>query len=102
MKPIIYTGSHCQNSINNREAFSKINDLLLDKKNPYYDIFNEEKLFLDDTNGFLSIIQSSGLYNFSEKICEGIYEYILENVGFDGETFVYIGDGYIRKVNYNL
>ena len=40
----------------NKESFSKLNDLLFDEDlNPYFDLFNEEQLYLDDMNNFIGI-----------------------------------------------
>lgn len=96
--PVIKTGSGV--SKHNRSQFDKINDLLLDKDNPCFELFNEETLFLDSTDGFISIVQSDEDCITKEE-AELIADYLFKNILFDGETFIYIGDCYIEKTYYN-
>jgi len=92
-KILIKTGSHYSNKEWNRQQFSKINKVLFnEEENPFYKFFNEERLFLDDTNGFISIAAHSyDDYNFC-RIAKKLAKYLLDNIAFDGPSNIYIGN----------
>lgn len=74
----IKTGSHVSNKEHNREQYEVVKNILFDKSNPHRNLFEEEELFLDDTNGLISIIE----YTYSDidrEAAKEIYEYLKSN-----------------------
>jgi hypothetical protein len=88
-KILIKTGSH-SNTEWNKAQRKRINDILFDEKNPFYKVFDEERLYLDDTNGFISLVQTN--YEDFSKRAPRIAKYILQHVEFDGPSYIYVGD----------
>lgn len=93
----IYTGSHYLNKERNRQAFKELNTLLLSNKNPHQELFQTEELFLDDTDGFISIIPScrEAFYSKENKVTykdlRELAWFIFDNVNCDEDLYVYIG-----------
>ena len=88
----ILTGSCTSNRRHNLEQFSKINDLLLSKNNPLYKKFNEEHFYLDDCDGFISIVKSS--YHFKDLSSiqfNKLKSYLEEFIKLDGGGFLFVG-----------
>ena len=95
----IFTGSHYMNSERNKEAFNLLNEKLLSTDNPYYDLFNSERLYLDDTNGFISIQSNNSqneLYDFGVK---GLANYIKSLLKYP--VPIYIGGYYFESNRIN-
>tara|TARA_R110000868_G_scaffold58371_3_gene180253 strand:+ start:2767 stop:3057 length:291 start_codon:yes stop_codon:yes gene_type:complete len=85
----ILTGSHFTNEKHNKEQFSKINDLLLNKKNPLYKKFNQELFFLDDCDELISIVKSSGtVKDLSSLQFDKLKSYLKKFVKMEGFLFV--------------
>lgn len=77
----ISTSSHPSSKEKNKEAFTKLNNLLLSEENPHYDVFNTEELYLDDTDGLISLVPSSHVtFDMSEKKAKSIAEYIRKHL----------------------
>ena len=51
----ISSSSHVSTKALNREAFSEVDELLLSQDNPLSELFQEETLFLDSTDGYVGI-----------------------------------------------
>lgn len=93
----ILTGSNC--SQHNKEQFEKINDLLYSKKNPIYKKFNEDKFFLDDCDGFISIVKTNSINKeLTTKQLMAFTKYLKQFIKYEG--FLYVG-GSIVKYNNN-
>jgi hypothetical protein len=100
-KILIKTGSHYSNAEWNKSQHKRINDILFnEEKNPFYRIFNEERLYLDDTNGFISLVQTN--YEDFSKKAPRIARYILQHVEFDGPSYIYVGDCAVRIENNKI
>ena len=85
----ILTGSHFKNEEHNKEQFSKINDLLLDKKNPLCKKFNQELFFLDDCDGLISIVKSGSTdKDLSSLQFHKLKSYLKKFIKMDGFLFV--------------
>lgn len=91
----IRTGSHSSNRDINKKAFSKLNNLLLSKENPHFDLFNEEELYLDDVDGIVSIVPSSHIYKVNPDVASEINDFILDNL--TNNVWVYIGPYIFRN-----
>tara|TARA_R110001606_G_C14892706_1_gene592918 strand:+ start:177 stop:476 length:300 start_codon:yes stop_codon:yes gene_type:complete len=92
----ILTGSHFSNKKHNLNLSEEINDILLSKKNPLSKKFNEEQLFLDDTDGFISVVKSSYIFKeMTNKQVIKLKEYLLQYIEpFDG--FLCVGGSMVR------
>jgi len=61
-KLIIKIGSHYSNKQHNDMLFEKIQDLIFSgKEKRIYNYFNTDKIYLDDTDGFISFQPTSSL-----------------------------------------
>jgi len=100
-KILIRTGSNYKNAEWNKSQRSKIKTILLNEKDPFYRIFNEERLYLDDTNGFISLVQTNHYEDFSKRAPK-IARYILQHVEFDGPSYIYVGDCAVRIENNKI
>ena len=98
----IDTSSHYLAKEHNKGAFYELNSLLLSEKNPYQELFQTEELFLDNIDGFISIVPSckSAFYSKDNPITyddlEKLADFIWDNIEFYGTLYIYIGD-YIFK-----
>lgn len=93
----IYTGSHPKGDEINKKAFKKLNALLLSDKNPFQDMFQTEYLYLDDTNGFVSIVHSSHMdEHISYEDAKKLNQWIRKQITNSNDVYVYIGD-YVFK-----
>ena len=98
----IDTSSHYLAKERNKKAFYELNNLLLGEKNPYQELFQTEKLFLDDTDGFISIVPSckDAFYSKDSPITYGdlekLADFIWSNIEFYGTLYIFIGD-YVFK-----
>lgn len=91
----ILTGSHWRNSEHNKEQFDKINDLLLDKKNPLFKKFNEGQYSLDDCDGFIGIRKTSYLdKDLTEKQLIKLKQYLKKYIKYEG--FLYVGSSILN------
>jgi len=99
-KILIKTGSHYSNAEWNKSQRKRINDILFDKRNPFYKVFDKERLYLDDTNGFISLVQTN--YEDFSKKASRISRYILQHVEFDGPSYIYVGDCAVRIENNKI
>lgn len=96
----ISTSSHTSSKEINRDAFSELNDLLLSKENPYFNYFNEEMLLLDDTDGFVSIVTSSYIYDdeITEELAKWINDFVRSNLfPSSRDIFIYVGSYIFKK-----
>jgi len=85
----ILTGSHEKNGEHNKKQFSKINDLLLSKKNPLCKKFNCEDFYLDHCEGFISIVKSSSVVkDLSSLQFDKLKSYLKKHIKMDGFLFV--------------
>jgi len=85
----ILTGSHFKNEEHNKKQFTKINDLLLSKKNPLFQKFSQELFFLDDCDGFISIVKSSSVVkDLSYLQFNKLKSYLKKFVKMEGFLFV--------------
>jgi len=85
----ILTGSHEKNGEHNKKQFSKINDLLLSKKNPLFQKFSYEHFYLDDCDGFISIVKSSYVVkDLSSLQFDKLKSYLKKFVKMEGFLFV--------------
>ena len=85
----ILTGSHCCNSEFNKEQFDKINDLLLSRENPLFNKFNKEQFYLDDCDGFISIVKSSNtVKDLSSLQFDKLRSYLKKFIKMDGLLFI--------------
>jgi len=101
-KILIKTGSHYSNAEWNKAQRKRINDILFDENNPFYKLFNEEHLYLDDTSdGFISLVQTNHYEDFSKR-APRIARYILKYVEFDGPSYIYVGDCAVRIENNKI
>jgi hypothetical protein len=88
-KILIKTGSASKDW--NSQQKSKIKDILYSEKNPFYQMFNEERIYLDDVDGFISLpIRSYDA--ISSKLALKIAKYILKIIKFDGPTCIFVGN----------
>jgi hypothetical protein len=99
-KILIKTGSHYFNAEWNKTQRKRINDILFDEKNPFYKLFNEEHLYLDKVDGFISLVQTNHYEDFSKR-APRIARYILQHVEFDGPSYIYVGDCAVRRIENN-
>jgi len=91
----IFTGTNSSNKERNNESFEKLNDLLLSEKNPYYDLFNQENLYLDDTDGFIGIIDNAEEEDFDYVDMMKLNNFIRDHLKND--VNVVIGTYYFEK-----
>ena len=96
----IGNSSHYTQEEENKKAFDLLNEKLIsDKSNPLYNEFQEEKLYLDDTNGFVSIVGSVyDDYEPSDKKIKEFKEYLKGFLSMDSN--IYIKDKIIDYNNY--
>jgi len=96
----IGNSSHYTQEETNNKAFNLLNEKLTsDKSNPLYNEFQEEKLYLDDTNGFVSIVGSVyDDYEPSDKKIKDFKEYLKGFLSMDSN--IYIKDKIIDYKNY--
>ena len=95
----ILTGSHSSNSRHNKQLFNEINELLYSKKNPIYKKFNEDKFFLDDCDGLISIVKTNSINKeLTTKQLMAFTKYLKQFIKY--ESFLYVG-GSIVKYNNN-
>ncbi len=91
----IKTSSHWRNKEHNDSQFDDINDLLLSKKNPLYNKFNEEQYYLDDCNGFISIVKSSYYHkDLTDKQLIKLKQYLKKYVEYEG--FLFVGSAILK------
>ncbi len=86
----------------NRKAFNQLNHRIMNKKymknKILYNVFNTEKIWLDDTSGFIAFIGNyySELTNTEEKL---LIAWIKRNVKSSrGKLFLHI-QGYVWELN---
>jgi hypothetical protein len=89
MKIEILTGSHPICKQHNQGVFKEINNLLLSEENPLYKKFNEEDLWLDDTDGLISIVSNSYTKGITANQFNKVKNYLLNFIK-EGEFFIYI------------
>ena len=89
MKIEILTGSHQIVEKHNKELFSKIEEILLNKKNPLFQKFNKEDLFLDDTNEFIGIVSNSWTKEITKKQFNLLKDYLLLHIKA-GDFYLYV------------
>lgn len=94
----ILTGSHYKNAEHNDKQFSKINDLLLDDKNPFMQHFNEGLYRLDCCDGYLGIV--ANITNEAEDYltyeeCLKLKEYLKEYIVMESAN-LYVGDYFVK------
>lgn len=96
----IGSSSHYTQEAENKKAFNLLNDKLIsDKSNPLYDEFQEEKLYLDDTNGFVSIVGSVyDDYMPTDEELKDFTDYLKGFLSMDSK--IYIKDRIIDYNNY--
>lgn len=93
----ILTGSHSSNSRHNKQFFNEINELLYSKENPIYKKFNEDKFYLDDCDGFISIVKTnSSNKDLTDLQLSKFVNYLKKFIKYEG--FLYVGK-YIIKYN---
>lgn len=93
----IRTGSHFRNKELNKEQFPILNSMLLSEENPEYDLFNTETLYLDDTDGLISIVKSSTHHDITEEQASRINDFIRTKLKDNGDgVWIYI-DSYLFK-----
>jgi len=94
----ILTGSHSNNSTHNKQLFNEINELLYSKKNPIYKKFNEDKFFLDDCDGFISIVKTnSSNKDLTDLQLSKFVNYLKKFIKYEG--FLYVGQSIIKYNN---
>ena len=94
----ILTGSHSSNSTNNKQQFNKINDLLYSKENPIYKKFNEDKFYLDDCDGFISIVKTNSINKeLTDLQLNKFVKYLKKFIKYEG--FLYVGNSIIKYNN---
>lgn len=87
----ILTGSHYSNEEYNKKQFKKINELLLNEKNPLYKKFNQEEFYLDDCDGLISIVKSSHYFKeLTQKQFFKLKTYLLKHIKLSN-GFLYVG-----------
>jgi len=87
----IYTSSHYTSEEKNKKAFTQLYDLLLDEKlNQYFNLFNQEELILDDTNGLISIIDNTD-DSFTYVDMMTLNNFIRKYIKYDDNIIIYIG-----------
>lgn len=94
----ILTGSHYRNTEHNEQQFDKINDLLFSKENPIYKKFNEDNFFLDDCNGFISIVKTNSINKeLTIKQLSAFIKYLKKYIKYEG--FLFVGQAIIKYDN---
>jgi len=110
-----FSGSHFTNKRKNRQANERLNDILFDKKNPYYDLFDREELSLDLYNGegYIAIYDEASEEDFDYvdmlKLNNFIRDYLVDQVDIIIGSYNFTGyediDEYLKKVkvqDFNL
>lgn len=94
----ILTGSHYHNTEHNKQQFDKINDLLFSKENPIYKKFNEDNFFLNDCNGFISIVKTNSINKeLTNKQLSAFIKYLKKYIKYEG--FLFVGQAIIKYDN---
>ncbi len=94
----ILTGSHSNNSSHNKQLFNEINELLYSKENPIYKKFNEDKFFLDECDGFISIVKTnSSNKDLTDLQLSKFVNYLKKFIKYEG--FLYVGQSIIKYNN---
>lgn len=94
----IFTGSHSSNSTHNKQQFNKINDLLYSKQNPIYKKFNEDKFYLDDCDGFISIVKTNSINKeLTDLQLNKFVKYLKKFIKYEG--FLFVGSSIIKYNN---
>ena len=99
----IGNSSHTTQEQRNREAFDLLNEKLIsDTNNPLYDDFQSENLFLDDTNGFISIVSNHITYEPNSDKERDFLQYLKTFLSMNGgeNSNIYIGDNFYNYHNY--
>jgi hypothetical protein len=94
-KILIKTGSASKDW--NSQQKDKIKNILYSEKNPFYQMFDEERIYLDNVDGFISLRTYDSI---SDKLALRIAKYILKIIKFDGPTYIFVGNWAIN-VKYN-
>jgi len=93
----ILSGSHTSIPSHNHEAYDDVSELLLSDENPYKDIFQEETLFLDSTDGYIGIEYHTYIdlddYMDYKELTEFV-NWLREKVKVDS---IYVGDFVFNK-----
>jgi len=98
-KILVKTGSASKDW--NSQQKDKIKNILYSEKNPFYQLFNEERIYLDDVDGFISLpIRSYD--SIGDKLALRIAKYILKIIEFDGPTYIFVGNWAINVKDNNL
>lgn len=91
-KITIKTGSHTSVDQINKEAFDKLNSLLLSDENPLENYFQQEDLMLDSTDRHISIVPSSIHSDYpSEKELSEFLSFLNSHVDAEPDLLVFIG-----------
>lgn len=94
----ILTGSHSSNSTHNKQQFDEINHLLFSKENPIYKKFNEDKFYLDDCDGFISIVKTNSINKeLTDLQVNRFVKYLKKFIKYEG--YLYVGASIIKYNN---